>query len=79
MNPKHPFKWRHFQSDIIRSVRSVVLAVSPELPQNGFDDAVTGTDGGLVRRSTALVQAYAPELDKRCRVHLKPTNDTGAG
>ena len=22
------------------------------------------------------VQAYAPELDKRCRVHLKPTNDS---
>ncbi len=22
------------------------------------------------------VQAYAPQLDKRCRVHLKPTNDS---
>jgi len=22
------------------------------------------------------VQAYAPELDKRCRAHLKPTNDS---
>lgn len=22
------------------------------------------------------VQAYAPDLDKRCRVHLKPNNDS---
>ena len=22
------------------------------------------------------IQAYAPELDKRCRTHLRPTNDS---
>ncbi len=25
------------------------------------------------------VQAYAPELDKRCRAYLKPTNDSWGG
>ena len=24
------------------------------------------------------VQEYGPEIDKRCRPHLRPTNDTGA-
>jgi IS6 family transposase len=30
----------------------------------------------ITRRSTALVQHYAPELEKRCRPHLKVTNDS---
>ena len=30
----------------------------------------------ITRRSTALVQDYAPELEKRCRPHLKATNDS---
>ncbi len=29
----------------------------------------------IIRRSTALVLKYAPELDKRIRPHLKQTND----
>ena len=34
--------------------------------------------GLTVNHSTVYrwVQAYAPELDKRCRPHLKPTNDS---
>jgi transposase-like protein len=30
----------------------------------------------ITRRSTALVQRYAPELEKRSRSHLRPTNDS---
>src|SRR5258707_9130274 len=30
----------------------------------------------ITRRSTALVQYYAPELEKRCRSHLKMSNDS---
>ena len=30
----------------------------------------------ITSRSTALVQNYAPELEKRCRPHLKATNDS---
>jgi transposase-like protein len=30
----------------------------------------------IIPRSTALVQRYAPELEKRCRPHLKAGNDS---
>lgn len=30
----------------------------------------------ITRRSTALVQRYAPELEKKSRPHLRPTNDS---
>jgi transposase-like protein len=56
-------------------VRLVVLALSLELPQLGGDDAGRGL---TVDHSTVYrwVQAYAPELEKRCRADLKPTNDS---
>ena len=30
----------------------------------------------ITQRFFALVQKYGPELDKRCRPHLLPTNDS---
>jgi transposase, IS6 family len=30
----------------------------------------------ITARSIALVQHYAPELEMRCRPHLKATNDS---
>ena len=30
----------------------------------------------IIPRFTALVQQYAPELERRCRPHLKPTTDS---
>ena len=75
MNPKQPFKWRHFQSDIIllcvRWYRSYPLSYR--------NLEVLMLERGLtVDHTTAYrwVQAYAPELDKRCRAHLKPSNDS---
>lgn len=75
MNPKHPFKWRHFQSDII------LLCVRWYLryPLSYRDLSEMMWERGLTVDHTTVyrwVQAYAPELDKRCRAYLKPTNDS---
>ena len=54
-------------------VRAVVLAVSALLSPHGRDGARTG----LLIHSTCVwrwVQIYGPQLDKRCRAHLKRTN-----
>ena len=37
---------------------------------------MSGDCTSITRRSTALVQHYAPELEKRCKPHLKTTNDS---
>jgi len=58
-------------------MRPVVSALSLELPQ--FEEMMLERGYGDHTTVYRWVQAYAPELDKRCRTHLKPTNDTGAG
>ncbi len=75
MNPKSLFKWRHYQSEIILlcvrwylsyplSYRQVVEMVN----ERGLD----------IHHTTVFrwVQEYSPEIDKRCRPHLKLTNDS---
>jgi len=75
MNSKSPFKWRHYQSEIILlcvrwylsyplSYRQVVEMVN----ERGLD----------IHHTTVFrwVQEYSPEIDKRCRPHLKLTNDS---
>jgi len=75
MSKSTPFKWRHYQPEIILlcvrwyltyplSYRQVVKMVN----ERGLD-----VDHSTIYR---WVQQYAPELDKRCRPHLKPTNDS---
>lgn len=54
------------------AVCAVVFTLPLELSPLGRDDARTGNHTTVYR----WIQAYAPELDKRCRVHLKPTNDS---
>ncbi len=75
MNPKHPFKWRHFQSEIILlCVRWYLLY---PLSYRNLEEMML--ERGLSVDQTTVyrwVQAYAPELDKRCRPHLRPTNDS---
>ncbi|OWY63772.1 IS6 family transposase [cyanobacterium TDX16] len=75
MNPKHPFKWRHFQSDII--LLCVRWYLRYPLSYRHLEEMMLER-GLTVDHSTVYrwVQAYAPELDKRCRAHLKPTNDS---
>jgi len=45
MNPKHPFKWRHFQSDIILLCVRWYLRYLTSVPQSGGDDAGEGANG----------------------------------
>ncbi len=75
MNPKHPFKWRHFQSDII--LLCVRWYLRYPLSYRNLEEMML--ERGLTVDHTTVyrwVQAYAPELDKRCRPYLRPTNDS---
>ena len=73
ITPTNPFKGRHFPGEVIvqcvRWYLQYPLAyqhVSELLAERGVE-----VDPSCIWR---WVQAYAPELNKRCRPHLKPTN-----
>ncbi|GHP00189.1 hypothetical protein KSF_102360 [Reticulibacter mediterranei] len=72
---QHPFKWRHFQADIIRMSRTLVSALFAQLQRSG---EIMLERGLYVDHTTIYrwVQHYAPELEKRCRSHLKACNDS---
>lgn len=74
MNSQQPFKWRHFQAEIILlNVRWYL-----RYPLSYRDLAEMMAEGGLTVAHTTIyrwVMAYAPEINKRCRKHLKATND----
>src|ERR1035438_9473098 len=55
------------------TLRPLVFALSDLLPPDVGDDAGAGLeiDPSCIWR---WVQQYGPELEKRCRPHLKPTN-----
>ena len=75
MNPKNPFKWRHFQSDII--LLCVRWYLRYPLSYRNLEEMML--ERGLTVDHTTVyrwVQTYAPEIDKRCRPHLKSTNDS---
>ncbi|MDZ4877060.1 MAG: hypothetical protein CLLPBCKN_006498 [Chroococcidiopsis cubana SAG 39.79] len=75
MNSKTPFKWRHYQPEII--LLCVRWYLRYPLSYRNLEEMMT--ERGLsVDHSTVYrwVQHYAPELEKRCRSHLKPTNDS---
>src|SRR5215468_3514028 len=73
ITPTDPFKGRHFPGEVIvlcvRWYLQYPLAyehVSQLLAERGVQ-----VDPSCIWR---WVQAYAPEINKRCRPHLKPTN-----
>src|SRR5258708_11677720 len=75
MHTSTPFKWRHFQADII------LLCVRWYLryPLSYRDLEEMMLERGLHVDHTTIyrwVQHYAPELEQRCRPHLKITNDS---
>ena len=75
MNQPNLFKWRHFQGEII------LLCVRWYLryPLSYRDIEEMMLDRGLkVDHSTInrWVQRYGPELDERCRKHLRLVNDS---
>jgi transposase, IS6 family len=72
ITPTNPFKWRHYPGAVIlccvRYYLRYPLAyghVAELMKERGL-----AVDGSCVWR---WVQAYGPELEKRCRRHLKPT------
>jgi len=69
------FKWRHFEAEIILcAVRwDLRYALSYRDVEELLRERGVSIDHTTVFR---WVQRYAPELDQRCRSHLKRTNDS---
>ncbi len=75
MTEQHPFKWRHFQADII--LLCVRWYLRYALSYRNLEEMML--ERGLQVDHTTIyrwVQCYAPELEKRCQLHLKTTNDS---
>src|SRR6184192_3344851 len=75
MREQNPFKWRHFEAEII--LLCVRWYLRYALSYRDLEEMMA--ERGLhVDHSTIYrwVQRYAPELEKRCRPHLKATNDS---
>ncbi len=75
MTEPHPFQWRHFQPDII--LLCVRWYVRSSLSYRDLEELMR--ERGLHVDHTTIyrwVQCYAPELERRCRPHLKACNDS---
>jgi transposase, IS6 family len=75
MSNPSPFKWRHFEAEIILLCVRWYLRYS--LSYRDLEEMMA--ERGLRIDHTTIyrwVQQYAPELEKRCRAHLKTTNDS---
>ena len=69
----NPFKWRNYPGDIIMWCVRWYL----RYPISFAHMAEMAVERGLAIDASCIwrwVQIYGPELDKRCRRHLKPTN-----
>jgi len=73
----HPalFKWKHFQPEVILlNVRWYCrYALSYRDLEEMMAERGLSVDHSTINR---WVLQYGPELDKRCRPHLRPTNDS---
>src|SRR5512135_1123736 len=72
MNQQNPFKWRHFEAEIILLCVRWYLRYS--LSYRDLEEMML--ERGLQVDHTTIyrwVQRYAPELEQRCRPHLKAT------
>ena len=75
MAEQHPFKWRHFEAEII--LLCVRWYLRYALSYRDLEEMMR--ERGLHVDHTTIyrwVQHYAPELDKRSRPHLKVCNDS---
>ncbi len=75
MSHPNPFKWRHFEAEII--LLCVRWYLRYALSYRDLEEMMR--ERGLQVDHTTIyrwVQRYAPELDKRCRPHLKACNDS---
>src|SRR5260370_35230806 len=75
MTEQHPFKWRHFEAQIILlCVRWYVrYPLSYRHLEEMMDERGLRVDHTTIYR---WVQHFAPELDRRCRPHLNTTTDS---
>ena len=72
---ENPFKWRHYEPEII--LLCVRWYLRHALSYRDVEEMMT--ERGLSVVHTTIyrwVQAYALEIDKRRRAHLKQTNDS---
>jgi transposase-like protein len=75
MNASTPFKWRHFEAEIILLCVRWYLRYS--LSYRDLEEMMR--ERGLPVDHTTIyrwVQHYAPGLEKRCRPYLKATTDS---
>jgi transposase, IS6 family len=75
MTEQHPFKWRHYEAEII--LLCVRWYLRYALSYRDLEEMML--ERGLPVDHTTIyrwVQHYAPELEKRCRPHLKGTTDS---
>lgn len=75
MNSKQPFKWKHFQGEVI--LLCVRWYLKYALSYRNLEEIMM--ERGLSVDHTTIyrwVMIYAPEIDKRSRNYLKPTNDS---
>jgi transposase-like protein len=75
MTEQNPFKWRHFQAEII--LLCVRWYLRYALSYRDLEEMMF--ERGLHIDHTTIfrwVQQYAPEMEKRCRPHLKACNDS---
>jgi transposase, IS6 family len=75
MDDQNPFKWRHFEAEII--LLCVRWYVRYSLSYRDLEEMMR--ERGLQVDHTTIyrwVQHYAPELEQRCKPHLKATNDS---
>src|SRR5438876_6793792 len=75
MSNQSPFKWRHFESEIILLCVRWYLRYS--LSYRDLEEMMA--ERGLSVDHTTIsrwVQRYAPEFEKRCRPQLKACNDS---
>ena len=75
MAESDPFKWRHYESEIILLCVRWYLryALSYRYLEEMMRERGLSLDHTTIYR---WVQAYAPELEKRIRPYLRPTNDS---
>jgi transposase, IS6 family len=75
MTELNPFKWRHFQANLI--LLCVRWYLRYALSYRDLEEIML--ERGLHIDHTTIyrwVQSYAPELEKRCRPYLKACNDS---
>jgi transposase-like protein len=75
MAETNPFKWRHHESEII--LLCVRWYLRYALSYRDLEEMME--ERNLTVAHTTIyrwVQRYAPELEKRSRPHLRPTNDS---